>query len=68
MREHPTDSQYCSITELAELLRISTRHLHRMMARGEGPRPMRLGRRLIFDLAAVRRWAKESLERARGGE
>jgi hypothetical protein len=29
---------------------------------------MRLGRRLIFDLAAVRRWAKESLERARGGE
>jgi excisionase family DNA binding protein len=50
------DNEYLTLAETAEWLRISERHLQRLLETGDAPPFNRLGRRLIFSRVAVRRW------------
>ena len=45
-----------SVTELAERLQVPVETLYKWRHRGEGPRPIRLGRHLRFDPVDVDRW------------
>lgn len=51
--------------EAAERLRISLRLLEILIARGEGPRVTRLGRRMLFTEAALAEWIAARTEPAR---
>jgi excisionase family DNA binding protein len=50
------DDDYCTLAELARWLRISVRHLQRLLETGDGPPSIKLGRRVIFNRVAVQRW------------
>ena len=45
-----------TIGEAADLIRISRRHLQKLMADGDGPPTIQLGRRKIIRLEALRHW------------
>jgi excisionase family DNA binding protein len=45
-----------TIEETAEVLRVSRRHLHKLMADGNGPPVVRLGRRKIIRREALQQW------------
>jgi excisionase family DNA binding protein len=45
-----------TIEETAEVLRVSRRHLHKLMAGGDGPPVVRLGRRSIIRREALQQW------------
>ena len=45
-----------SVQEVAELLQVPVTTIYHWRHRGEGPRPMRLGKHLRFDPADVARW------------
>lgn len=55
-REVSRDVRLLSIGELAEMLQVPVETLYKWRHRGEGPRPIRLGRHLRFDPADVARW------------
>ena len=44
--------------ETAEAIGITTRHLRSLIAKGQGPKPIRLGRRVFFDPETVKTWLK----------
>jgi excisionase family DNA binding protein len=50
------DDQHLTLPELARCLRVSDRHVQRLLETGDGPPAIRLGRRIIFNRAAVQRW------------
>jgi predicted DNA-binding transcriptional regulator AlpA len=50
------DDEYCTLPELALWLRVSERHVQRLLETGDGPPSIRLGRRIIFHRVAVQRW------------
>jgi excisionase family DNA binding protein len=50
------DDQHLTFAELADWLRISVPHLQRQLKKGAGPPSIRLGRRIIFNRAAVKQW------------
>lgn len=45
-----------TIKEAAALVRVSRRHFHKLMADGEGPPVIRLGRRTIIRREALQQW------------
>jgi excisionase family DNA binding protein len=45
-----------SVQEVAELLQVPVKTIYQWRHRGEGPRPMRLGKYLRFDPADVAAW------------
>ena len=45
-----------SVSDLAEMLQVPVSTVYQWRYRGEGPRPIRLGRYLRFDPADVARW------------
>lgn len=45
-----------SVPELASMLQVPVQTIYRWRHRGEGPRPIRVGRHLRFDPADVERW------------
>ncbi|HEY2666902.1 MAG TPA: helix-turn-helix domain-containing protein [Actinomycetota bacterium] len=45
-----------SVGELAEMLQVPVNTVYQWRHRGEGPRPIRLGRHLRFDPVDVARW------------
>jgi excisionase family DNA binding protein len=45
-----------SVEELAEMLQVPVNTVYQWRHRGEGPRPIRLGRHLRFDPVDVARW------------
>lgn len=45
-----------SVQEVAELLQVPVKTIYEWRHRGEGPRPMRLGKYLRFDPADVASW------------
>lgn len=45
-----------SVTELAARLHVPVETLYKWRHRGEGPKPIRLGRHLRFDPVDVDRW------------
>jgi excisionase family DNA binding protein len=54
------NNEHFTLRELALWLRVSERHIQRLLAAGEGPPSVRIGRRIIFSRAAVRRWLEAS--------
>jgi excisionase family DNA binding protein len=54
-----------TIAEAADLIRVSRRHLQKLMASGDGPPVVQLGRRKIIRLDALRHWlvAREQVAR-----
>jgi excisionase family DNA binding protein len=45
-----------TIKEAAALVRVSRRHFHKLMADGDGPPVIRLGRRTIIRREALHQW------------
>jgi excisionase family DNA binding protein len=45
-----------TMEEAAEALRVSRRHLHKLMTDGDGPPVVRLGRRKIIRREALQQW------------
>lgn len=58
-------SEALTIEETAALMRVSKRHLHKLMADGDGPPVVQLGRRKIIRREALRQWL-EARERVAG--
>jgi excisionase family DNA binding protein len=56
MKEVSNTNEHFTLRELALWLRVSERHIQRLLAAGDGPPSVRIGRRIIFSRAAVRRW------------
>lgn len=53
----PTDDdQPLNRDEAARLVRLSTRHLDRLRLRGEGPRHIRFGMRVLYRRADLKDW------------
>jgi excisionase family DNA binding protein len=50
--------------ELAEMLRVSVVTLRRWAAKGEGPKRVRIGRRICYRRATVERWLAAKERRA----
>jgi excisionase family DNA binding protein len=50
------DDQHLTLPELARWLRVSERHVQRLLETGDGPPSIRLGRRIIFNRLAVQQW------------
>ena len=48
--------QLLSVEELATLLRVPVSTVRYWRLRGEGPKPLKIGRRVRFDAAEVARW------------
>ena len=60
VRGNPTsDAALLDVGGVASLLRCSKRHIFRMADGGKMPRPIRLGRLLRFNKAAIERWISE---------
>jgi excisionase family DNA binding protein len=51
-----SEQEHITLAELARWLRVSVRHVERLLAVGEAPPAIRLGRRIIFNRGAVRQW------------
>jgi excisionase family DNA binding protein len=54
-----TETDALTIGEVAAAIRISRRHLHKLMQNGSGPPVIRLGRRKIIRREALRQWLVE---------
>ncbi len=50
------DAGALTLPEVAAALRVSRRHLQSLLAKGEGPPVIRLGRRRIIRREALDRW------------
>jgi excisionase family DNA binding protein len=50
------EDEHCTLAELARWLRVSERHVQRLLETGDAPPAIRLGRRVIFSRSAVRQW------------
>ncbi len=48
-----------SIPEVAEWLRTTPKAIYNMIARGQLPPPIRVGRRLLFEREKLLRWLEE---------
>jgi excisionase family DNA binding protein len=48
--------QLLSVEQLADLLQVPVSTIYHWRLRGEGPRPMRVGRYLRYEAADVARW------------
>ncbi|MBN1902339.1 helix-turn-helix domain-containing protein [Candidatus Sumerlaeota bacterium] len=59
-------NEFLTIDELADMLKISTRTIRRILKRGDLP-AMRIGRQLRFNREAVNEWLKtQSIEQSEG--
>ncbi len=54
-----------TIGEAADLIRVSRRHFQKIMADGNGPPTIRLGRRRIIRREALRQWLEAGEQVAR---
>jgi hypothetical protein len=64
-----TDEQMLSLDQTARLLNVSVRTLQRMARRGEGPAPVRWGRKCTrYQLGMIRSWLANENRRALGGK
>ncbi len=65
MNDGTTLSEALTIEEAAEFIRVSQRHLHKLMSKGDGPPVIQLGRRRIIRREALRQWleAREQVAR-----
>jgi excisionase family DNA binding protein len=57
------DDEYCTLPELARWLRVSERHVQRLLQTGDAPPATRLGRRIIFNRANVQHWLERRTTR-----
>jgi hypothetical protein len=48
-----------TIAEFCQTHRISRTHLHNLMKAGQGPRIMKLGRRVLISLEAAIEWRRQ---------
>ncbi len=62
----PDHDVYIDLNDLAARLRISRRTAERMLASGEMPRPVRLGRARRWSARLVDEWMRGLAERASG--
>ncbi|HOI54289.1 MAG TPA: helix-turn-helix domain-containing protein [Phycisphaerae bacterium] len=63
-RSHPNLPTLMTIHEVADLLRCSTRTIHRLIDRGEIPRPLRFGTLLRWPRTQIEGWLAEGCPRA----
>jgi len=54
----PPEPLTLSLDDLAASIGVSRRHLHQLLARGEGPPTIRLGRRRLVRREAADAWLK----------
>jgi excisionase family DNA binding protein len=54
-----TESDGLTIAAAAAIIGVSKRHLEKIIARGEGPPVVRLGRRAIIRRISLERWLDE---------
>jgi len=54
-----TDSRYLTNDEAAGFLKLSPRTLEKLRVLGTGPRFCKFGRRVVYDVADLIRWASE---------
>jgi excisionase family DNA binding protein len=59
-----TEPDFLLYADVARRLRVSEQHVRNLVARGEFPAPVRLGRVLRFERAAVEQWLREQREQA----
>ena len=52
----PKQDTLLNLTEAADLLRISLRTLHHLLAAGDAPPVFRIGRRRLIRRAAIEQW------------
>lgn len=57
-------THYLTLEDVADILRVSRRHMAYIMARGDGPPVLRLGRRVVVRPEALAAWVIEREERA----
>jgi excisionase family DNA binding protein len=62
-RSHPNLPTLMTIHEVADLLRCSTRTIHRLIDRGEIPRPLRFGTLLRWPRTQIEGWQAEGCPR-----
>ncbi len=55
----PMSVETLTILEAAATLRVSRRHLQSLLAKGEGPPAVRLGRRRVIRREALNHWLAE---------
>ena len=55
----PMSTETLTILEAAAALKVSRRHLQSLLAKGEGPPVIRLGRRRIIRRDALNHWLAE---------
>lgn len=65
MRE-ATESKRLTYTakELGALLGLSSKAVYSQVGRGRLPKPVHIGRRLLFPVSAVERWLEQQIEAA----
>ena len=51
-------SQLLTVNELAEFLQVPCKTIYEWRYKGEGPKPIRIGRHLRFDSADVAAWVQ----------
>lgn len=56
MNADNTLNETLTISEAADFIRVSRRHLQKLMADGDGPPVVQLGRRKIIRREALRQW------------
>jgi excisionase family DNA binding protein len=59
MMEAITRHDAITISEAADAIRVSRRHLQTLLKKGDGPPVVRLGRRMIIRSEALRQWLAE---------
>lgn len=63
----PCPARLVTIFELARTLGCSTRHIRRLVARGEFPPPIRIGTLIRWPIGAVEAWVDARQDEARNG-
>jgi excisionase family DNA binding protein len=62
------ESENMTLSECAKYLRVSLRTVERLVAEGEAPRAIRVGRRIIFRRRDVDTWLESRARSALGGK
>lgn len=60
----PSDLEFLTIENVAELLKLSTRGVRNLCDRGTFPKPIKLGRSTRWHADAVREWIAETIAKA----
>ena len=58
VKPNPIKSDYMSVTEVAELLKMSTSHIYTLTSTKKIPHIKLLGKKVLFDKNEIKNWLK----------